>query len=78
MKVTICTPSPDYRGPVRVWGSVHPKVYAWLPKHMLDLEPGDVAVLGPYGQRVERRFLIREGCCGDAAHPPPPHPWAAG
>lgn len=71
MKITPCTPSSDHRGPVRVWGRVRPGKFAWIPKDMVGIEPGDIAVLQPGGQRVERRWLILDGCCGSVAHPSP-------
>lgn len=61
MKINPCTPPHDYRGPVRVWGRVHPGTFAWLPKDMVGLEPGDVAVFAT-GERVERRWVLLEGC----------------
>lgn len=57
MKITDCTPPADYRGPVRVSHSE----YGWDDEEMVGIEPGDVAVLAT-GERVERRWVLLEGC----------------
>lgn len=55
MRITPCTPSSDYRGPVRVSHSE----YGWDLEEMVGCE-ADIVVLAT-GERVERRWVLIEG-----------------
>lgn len=57
MKVTDRTPASEHRGPVRV---AHTE-YGWDEEEMVghDVE-GDIVVLAS-GERLERRWVLREG-----------------